>query len=126
MLMPRYYEKESLDGFDLDYFHQMEDAIIGWRDGLCPFGRLDEGRSVPATVVAAYAREVAALIGDESRMIAERPKILKVAEYADRMADVEKAKRAIRKAAQLAAKTGARYRDALEDFEAAWSKAGGS
>lgn len=90
-------------------------TIRDWRDGLCPFGRLDEGEDVSAKIVAAYARKVADSLHETSRFTAEKPKLIAVAEYADRVAKLEAAKRAIAKAARLYKEAGLRYRDWYDD-----------
>lgn len=117
MKMPNFWDHE-IDGFEREDFHDMEDAIIGWRDGLCPFGKLAYDQDVPAKKVAAYAQSVADMLVPESPLIGEKPKLLKVAQYATRLAEVEAAKLAIRRAAKAAKASGFDIRDALELFSA--------
>lgn len=117
MKMPNYWDRE-IEGFEREDFNDMEDVIIGWRDGLCPFGKLADDQDVPAKKVAVYAQSVADMLVPESRLISEKPKLLKVVDYASRLAAVETAKIAIRRAAKVAKESGFDVRDALELFSA--------
>lgn len=112
MKLPAYGEEPF--GYE-DGISDLAWTIRDWRDGLCPFGRLDEGEDVPAKTVATYARKVADSIHETSRFAGEKPKLVAVAEYADRVAKLEAAKRAIAKAAKLYKDAGLRYRDWYED-----------
>lgn len=116
MKMPNYWERE-VEGFERSDFSDMEDVIIGWFDkGRCPFRRISDGEDVPAAKVAKYAQELADLLVEESRLIAEKPKLLKLADYARRVAAVETARLAIRRAAKVARDAGMDVRDAFDLF----------
>lgn len=114
MKLPAYREGPLAyeDGID---HSQLAWTIRDWRDGLCPFGRLDEGKEVPAKIVAAHARKTEAIIHETSSLAHEKPKLIAVAEYAERVAKIEAAKAAIAKAAKLYHEAGLRYREWYDD-----------
>lgn len=125
MKLPARYEGplgHSDSGVD---FLELSWTIADWRDGQCPFGKLCDGKDVPAKTVAAYARKVADMIHETSRYVAEKMKIQAVAEYADRLVKYEAADKAILNAAKACVAAGIRYRDYYEDMQSAWAKVGG-
>ncbi len=74
--------------------------------------------------VAAHARAVAGIIHDTSRFVDQRPDLIAVAEYADKLAIIEAADKAMIDAAKGYIKAGLRYRDFYEEILTVWGKAG--
>lgn len=130
MKMPARYEGPLGYESDIDYF-EMGLTISDWRGGrdpgkpLCLFNRLANGDDIPAEKVAKHARAVAETIHETSRFIAEKSKLLAVAEYADRLALHEKFAKQIKTLAALGFATGMRYSDAERMLATAWSEAEG-
>ena len=93
----------------------MRMCIFDWRDGDCPFGRLDSGGEVPAKTVAKYARKIYASIEPGGLFEGKKPGLLLVAEYADKVALREAALNALVKAAKAYHIAGIRYNDFYHD-----------
>lgn len=128
MKLPSRYEGPLGYESDIDYF-AMELTISDWRGGrdpgkpLCIFNRLVNGDDVPADKVAKHARAVAETIHETSRFIAEKPKLLAVAEYAERVAPHEKFAKRVAALGALGFASGMRYSDAERMLSSAWSAA---
>lgn len=103
MKIPKRYEGplgHSDSGVD---HYALERTIFDWRDGgKCVFTALALGKDVPAKRVAAYARATADSVHETSRLAHEKPKLVAVAEYADKLAKFEEITAAFVKAAKLA------------------------
>lgn len=87
----------------------MRETIWDWRNGSCPFGRLDDGEDVPAGVVERYARKLHDSIGEDSLFLKKRPALKMVADYAEKVKLCEQARAALKKAAAAYFKAGIPY-----------------